>query len=254
MLQETRQFARAIVQDNRSVLEFLDADYTFLNERLAQHYGIEGVEGDQFRRVQLTDKRRGGILTQASILTLTSNPTRTSPVKRGKWILDNILGTPPPPPPPGIQELPEEGETELLGTLRERMAQHRNDPSCAVCHKKMDALGFGFENFDAVGAWRDRDGRFEIDPAGSLPPNQDFQGPAQLRRILKDKRRDEFVRCLTEKMLTYALGRELQAYDRCSVDEIIEDVSAHEYRFQALVMSVVQSDPFRKRGFQGETQ
>lgn len=253
MQQETLRFSEAIIRENRSVLEFLDADYTFVNEDLARLYGIEGVVGSELQRVSLTDPRRGGILTQASILTLTSNPTRTSPVKRGKWILENMLGAPPPPPPPGVQELQEEGETELLGSLRERMEQHRSDPSCAICHTKMDALGFGFENFDAVGAWRDLDGRFEIDASGSLPGNQSFRGPAELRKILRDQRRDQFVRCLAEKMLTYALGRELQPYDRCAIDQVIESVSKDDYRFQAMVLAVVQSEPFQKRGFRENT-
>jgi hypothetical protein len=254
MLEETRQFARAIMRENRSILEFLDADYTFVNQRLAKHYGLAGIAGDEFRRVALDDARRGGILTQASILTLTSNPTRTSPVKRGKWILENVLGTPPPPPPPNVPKLQEAGEIELLGSLRERMAQHRNDPSCAICHKKMDALGFGFENFDAVGAWRDRDGRFQIDPSGTLPGNQVFQGPAELRKILMTQRRGQFVRCLSEKMLTYALGRELQSYDRCAVDQIMQHTAEDNYRFQTMVVAVVQSDPFCKRGFRGEAR
>ena len=254
MLTETRLFATFIIREDRSVLEFLDADYTFVNEQLAQHYGIGDVTGPEFRRVALTDPRRGGVLTQASILTLTSNPTRTSPVKRGKWIMENMLGTPPPPPPPGVQLLSEEGEAELLGSLRERMEQHRSNPACAVCHEKMDALGFGFENFDAIGGWREQDGRFAIDPSGSLPGNQQFRGPAELRTILRDQRREQYVRCLSEKMLTYALGRELQAYDRCAVDQIVRELTAADYRFSALVKAVVHSDPFRKRGFRGDTR
>ncbi len=254
MLQETQRFAQAIVSENLSVLEFLDADFTYLNERLAKHYGVDGIEGDEFRRVSLSDARRGGILTQASILTLTSNPTRTSPVKRGKWILENILGTPPPPPPPGVRALQEEGETELLGSLRERMAQHRTDPSCSVCHKKMDALGFGFENFDAIGAWRDHDGGFQIDPSGTLPGNQVFEGPAELRKILMNERRDQFLRCLCEKMLTYALGRELKAFDRCAIDAITKQLKEDDYRFHSLVKGIVASEPFCKRGIRGVTQ
>jgi len=253
MLTETQLFAQAILREDRSVLEFLDADYSYVNEQLATHYGITGVQGPEFRKVSFTDERRGGILTQASILTLTSNPTRTSPVKRGKWILENMLGTPPPPPPPGVQEL-QEGQTELLGSLRERMEQHRADPNCAVCHTKMDALGFGFENFDAVGAWREMDGRFPIDPSGSLPGNQQFQGPAQLRRILRDQRRDQFLRCLTEKMLMYALGRELQSFDRCATDEIVDQLAAADFRFSALVKAIVRSEPFLKRGIRGENK
>ncbi len=254
MRRETDHFFAALMRQDRSVLDLIDADYTFVNERLANHYGMDGVDGDEFREVKITDSRRGGVLTHASILTLTSNPTRTSPVKRGKWILENILGTPPPPPPPGVEELMEEEETELLGTLRERMEQHREDPSCAVCHRKMDVLGFGFENFDGIGSWRDRDGRFEIDPSGKLPGDRVFRSPAELRVLLKDEQRDQFVRCIAEKMLTYAVGRGLESYDRCAVDEIVKAMESNEYRFSALVMAVVNSEPFRLRGFRGEVK
>ena len=254
MRRETDHFFAALIRQDRSVLDLIDADYTFVNERLANHYGMDGVDGDEFREVKITDNRRGGVLTHASILTLTSNPTRTSPVKRGKWILENILGTPPPPPPPGVEELMEEEETELLGTLRERMEQHREDPSCAVCHRKMDVLGFGFENFDGIGSWRDRDGRFEIDPSGKLPGDRVFRSPAELRVLLKDVQRDQFVRCIAEKMLTYAVGRGLESYDRCAVDEIVKAMESNEYRFSALVMAVVNSEPFRLRGFRGEVK
>src|SRR5206468_6325729 len=207
MLKESELFFEAIVKEDRSILDFLDADFTFLNERLARHYGINGVRSDQFQRVHLTDDQRGGILTQASILTVTSNPTRTSPVKRGKWILENLLGTPPPPPPPDVPEL-KEGK-ELTGTLRQRMEQHRANPSCATCHQRMDPLGFGFENYDAIGAWRTKDGKFAVDAGGVLPDGRKFNGPAELRKILKE-RQAEFTRCLTEKLLTYALGRGME--------------------------------------------
>jgi len=254
MRRETDHFFVALMRHDRSVLDLIDADYTFVNERLADHYGMDGVDGDEFREVKITDNRRGGVLTHASILTLTSNPTRTSPVKRGKWILENILGTPPPPPPPGVEELMEEEEAELLGTLRERMEQHRKDPSCAICHRKMDVLGFGFENFDGIGSWRDRDGRYEIDPSGKLPGDQVFRSPAELRVLLKNEQRDQFVRCIAEKMLTYAVGRGLESYDRCAVDEVVKAMESNEYRFSALVMAVVKSEPFRLRGFRGEVK
>ena len=244
MLTETEMFFASLIQEDRSVLEFLNADYTFVNEKLAKHYGMQGIEGSEFRKVSLTSKRRG-ILTQASILTLTSNPTRTSPVKRGKWILENMLGEPPPPPPAGVEELKE--DQELLGTLRERMEQHRANPSCAVCHRQMDALGFGLENFNAVGAWRDRDGRFDIDPSGTLPGNRKFVDAKQLMNLLAEEKRDQFCRCLTEKMLVYALGRGLISYDRCAVREILERVSRNEFRVSALVTGIVLSDPFRMR-------
>src|SRR5262249_23688515 len=185
MLRETELFFEAIIKEDRCVLDFIDADFTFLNERLAKHYGIDGVKGEEFRRVKVTNGQRGGILTQASILTATSNPTRTSPVKRGKWILENILGTPPPPPPPDGGELVEGKQAELSGSLRQRMEQHRAKAICASCHQRMDPLGFGFENYDAVGAWRTMDGKFAIDPSGVLPGGKTFQGPAELKQILK---------------------------------------------------------------------
>jgi mono/diheme cytochrome c family protein len=244
MRQETEMFFEAIVREDRSILDFLTAEFTFVNQRLARHYGIPGVEGTEFQRVQLPSRRRG-VLTQASILLLTSNPTRTSPVKRGKWILDNILGEPPPPPPEGVEELDPDAVT--LGTLRERMEQHRSNESCAVCHRKMDALGFGLENFDVIGAWRDRDGRFEIDASGSLPGGRDFRDASELMEILAADKRDDFCRCLAKKMLTYALGRGLQSYDRCAVDAIVKQLADHEYRFSELAIGIVTSDPFTSR-------
>ena len=245
MGEETLQYVRGLVQEDRSILEILDSDYTYLNQRLATHYGIDGIQGDAFQRVKLSDDRRGGVLTHASVLTLTSNPTRTSPVKRGKWILENILGTPPPPPPPNVPEL-EEGD-ELLGSLRERMQQHRENPSCAVCHRKMDALGFGFENFDAVGGWRERDGRWEIDASGELPDGSTFSKPRELRQILISNRTD-FTNCLTRKLLTYALGRALSSRDKCMVDDIVEHVEQNDYRFSELLVAVVTSPAFRFAG------
>jgi hypothetical protein len=250
MLRETELFFETIVKEDRSILDFLDADFTFLNERLARHYGISGVRGDRFRRVSLTGDQRGGVLTQASILTITSNPTRTSPVKRGKWILENILGTPPPPPPPEAGELSEDKKVVLSGSLRQRMEMHRAKASCASCHQRMDPLGFGFENFDAVGAWRTQDGKFSIDASGTLPDGRSFTGPKQLKAILKT-RKDEFARCLSEKLLTYALGRGLEYYDRCAVDEIAQGLAKNDYRFSSLVHAIVHSDPFQLRRGKG---
>ncbi len=244
MRRETELLFETVMRDDRSVLNFLDADFTYVNERLARHYGIEGIKGDEFRRVALGAQRRG-VLTHASILMLTSNPTRTSPVKRGKWILDNILGEAPPPPPPNVPALGNDGET--FGSLRERMQQHRNDESCAVCHRKMDALGFALENFDAIGAWRDKDGRFEIDPAGTLPGGRQFNGPAELMAILVAEKKTEFCRCLTEKMLTYALGRGLDSFDRCTVKEIVKALPDNDYRFSTIVTKIVTSPPFTMR-------
>jgi hypothetical protein len=254
MLRETELFFEAVVKEDRNVLDFLDADFTFVNERLARHYGIDGAKGDEFRRVPLARAGRRGILTHASILTITSNPTRTSPVKRGKWILENILGTPPPPPPPGVEELEEGKDAALRGSLRERMEQHRAKPMCATCHNRMDPIGFAFENFDAIGAWRDLDGKFAIDASGGLPGGVEFDGPPELIAILKTARRQQFSRCLAEKMLTYALGRGLESYDRCAVDKIIEGLEKNDYKFSALVTGIVQSEPFQLRSSKGDAK
>jgi len=252
MLRETELFFEAVVKEDRSILDFLDADFTFVNERLARHYGIDGANGEEFRRVSLAGGGRRGVLTQASILTITSNPTRTSPVKRGKWILENILGTPPPSPPPGVEELEEGKDAALKGSLRERMEQHRSKPMCATCHNRMDPIGFAFENFDAIGAWRDFDGKFAIDASGSLPGGVEFDGPPELIDMLKTARRKQFCRCLAEKMLTYALGRGLESYDRCAVDKIVERLKEHEYKFSSLVAGIVQSEPFQLRSSKGD--
>jgi hypothetical protein len=249
---ETELFFQSIMKEDRSVLDFLDANYTFLNERLAKHYQIGGVKGEEFRRVSLEGTPRRGVLTHASILSITSNPTRTSPVKRGKWILENVLGTPPPPPPPGVEELDDSKDAILKGSLRERMEQHRSKPMCASCHARMDPIGFAFENFDAIGAWRDFDGKFTIDPAGTLPGGSAFDGPTELVDLLKAVRRQQFCRCIAEKMLTYALGRGLESYDRCAVDKIVEALEKHDFRFSSLVTAVVHSDPFLLRGAKGD--
>jgi hypothetical protein len=251
MRTETKIFFGGIIREDRSVLDLIDADYSFLNEPLAAHYGIRGVKGPKFRRVSLAGTPRGGVVTQASVLTVTSNPTRTSPVKRGKWILDNILGEPPPDPPPGVPQLAEDEQAVSSGSLRERLEQHRSKETCAVCHRKMDALGFAMENFDAVGAWRTRDGEFEIDPSGVLPEGQTFKGPAELKAILLTNSRESFVRCLAEKMLTYALGRGLEYYDRCAVDDIVKALAENDYKFSTLILEIVKSDPFQKRRGKG---
>jgi hypothetical protein len=244
MRKETELFFEHVLRQDRSILDFLDADYTFVNARLARHYGLPGITGDEFRRVSLRGTQRGGLLGQASILAITSNPTRTSPVKRGKWVLDNVLGTPPPPPPPDVPEL-KEGK-ELTGTLRQRMEQHRSNALCASCHARMDPLGFGLENFDAIGAWRTHEGKHRIDASGTLPGGQAFNGPAELRTVLKT-RQDAFVRCLADKLLTYALGRGTERTDRCAIDDIVRAAAHDDYRFSRLVLEVVRSDPFQKR-------
>jgi hypothetical protein len=186
------------------------------------------------------------VLTHASVLAVTSNPTRTSPVKRGKWIMENILGTPPPPPPPMVEELKEDAKSVLSGSLRQRMEQHRANPSCAVCHQKMDPLGFGFENFDAIGTWRTKDGKFDVDSSGVLPDGSKFNGPAELRVILK-KREADVCRCMTEKLITYALGRGMERSDRCTIDEIARNLPKNQYRFSSLVLDIVKSDAFQMR-------
>ena len=251
MKRETEMFFGALMREDRSVLELIDSDFTFLNERLAKHYGLDGVKGKEFQRVSLAKgSGRGGILTHASILTITSNPTRTSPVMRGKWILEQILGTPPPPPPPDVEELEENEEAITSGSLRERLEKHREKTECATCHSKMDPLGFALENFDGIGAWRDVDGKFPIDPSGELPTGEAINGPDGLKKVLKS--RETFIRTLSENLLTFALGRGLEYFDKCAVDEICRQLKASEYRFSALIGGVVNSKPFRFSNLQRE--
>ncbi|MEM7476490.1 MAG: DUF1592 domain-containing protein [Planctomycetota bacterium] len=244
---ETMYFFAGVMRRNMSVLNLLDAKFTYLNEDLAKYYGIEGVEGKQFRPVSLKGTNRGGLLTQASVLAVTSNPTRTSPVKRGKWILDNLLAKPPPPAPAGVPEL-EEREGELTGTLRERLEQHRENPACANCHKLMDPLGFALENFDAVGLYRTKDGALDIDATGELPDGTKVKGVGQLQALLLARHKKDFAECLTEKMMTFALGRGLEYYDKCAVDKIVAALEADNYRFSTLLVGIVRSDPFQKKG------
>jgi len=246
MATETRLFFEAIVREDRSVVEILDANFTFVNGPLAKHYGIAGVEGDEFRRVALISPERGGILGHASVLTVTSNPTRTSPVKRGKWILENLLNAPPPPPPPNVPNLKEASEKLPQATLRQKMELHRANPACAVCHTQMDALGFGLENYDPIGAWRAKDGELDIDPSGTLPGGASFKSPAELKAVLKT-RFGEFRRCLAEKLLVYALGRGLEYYDKCTVDAVMRNMTSNGDTFSALVIEIVGSDAFQKR-------
>jgi len=245
MQKETQMFFEAIMREDRSVLELMDANYTYLNERLARHYGVPGVKGEAFQRVSLKGGQRGGILTHASVLTITSNPTRTSPVKRGKWVLDNILGAPPPPPPPDVPEL-KDGKV-LTGSLRQRMEEHRANSLCASCHARMDPIGFGLENYDGIGAWREKDGAFAIDPAGQLVTGEKFRGPQDLKTILLKQKKNDFVRCLSEKILTYGLGRGLEYYDRCATEQIAKGLAKNRFRFSSLVLEVVRSAPFQLR-------
>ncbi|HYE19476.1 MAG TPA: DUF1592 domain-containing protein, partial [Tepidisphaeraceae bacterium] len=276
MLRETELFVEAVIKEDRSILDLIDADFTFLDRRLARHYGIADTNGNlvgqkpakpvgtplvqqgrggfrdrggesEFYRVSLQDRSRGGILTQASVLTVTSNPTRTSPVKRGKWVLEQILGTPPPPAPPNVPELEEAGEGhQLKGTLRQRMEQHRENPACASCHAKMDPMGFAFEQFDGVGGFRTTDGGSPIDPSGVLPDGKKFAGPAELKSMLKEKK-ELFARALAEKLLTYATGRGVEYYDKRAIDKIVAGMSKDGFKFSTLCVEVAKSDPFRMR-------
>ncbi len=247
MYDEAALFFENVVHEDRSVLEFLDADYTFLNDRLARHYGIANVDGPQFRKVQLKDHVRGGVLTMAGILTLTSNPTRTSPVKRGKWILEEIVNQPPPPPPPAVGELPQQGTGATTGlSLRQLMERHRADAVCASCHQRMDPLGFGLENYDAIGRWRgDVDGK-ALDVAGTLPGGRTFNGPVELKALFM-ARKEDFARCLASKLLTFALGRGLKDDDDMTVEDASAALARDQYRFSTLVAQVVTSYPFRYR-------
>ena len=244
--QEAELFFEHILREDRSVLEFLDADYTFLNNRLAEHYEIPGVYGSHFRRVVLDDGRRGGLLGQGAILTATSYDNRTSPVTRGKWVLENLLGTPPPPPPPNVPFLREQGAGDEVLTMRERMEEHRANPACASCHQLMDPLGFALENFDGIGGWRTVEGETPIDSSGELPDGTPFQGPSELRRALLTKR-EGFVTTVTEKLLTYALGRGLEYYDAPAARQVIREAAPSDYRLSSLILAIVQSTPFQQR-------
>lgn len=246
MRKETEAFFDDIVRHDRSILDFIDGNYTFINERMARFYRIPGVAGPEFRRVALAaDTRRGGVLTQASVLTVSSYATRTSPVLRGKWILENLLGAPPPPPPPDVPNL-DEAAVGSSASLRQQLEQHRKNATCASCHSRMDPLGFGLENFDAIGAWRVQDGKFPIDATGLLPDGRSFNGPNELKVILKSDS-EAFTISLTEKLLTYGLGRGLERYDKPAVKKIAERVAKDNYRFSSLVLEIVRSFPFQMR-------
>jgi hypothetical protein len=243
---ESQSFVDHILRENRSVIEFLNADYTFLNDKLARYYGIQGVKGDKYQKVSLQGTPRGGILTHGSILTLTSTPTRTSPVKRGKYLLENILGTPPPPAPGGVPPLDEKKARSSNVTLRQQFAEHRSNASCAGCHAFLDPMGFAFENYDAIGRWRDQEKKLPIDASGSLVRGQTFQNLAELRNLLVRDMGDQFVKNLTENLLTYALGRGVEYSDKPTVEAIMRKAKATGYRFQDLILAVCESVPFQK--------
>lgn len=247
MQKETELLFATVMKEDRSVENLLSADFTFVNKRLAKHYGLDGVKSDKFERVSLQGTNRSGVLTHASILTLTSDPSRTSPVKRGKWILENIFGEAPPPAPPGVPELEETAKASPDATLRQQLAKHREDPGCAACHKVMDPLGLGLENFDAVGQWRNKEDGRDIDASGVLPSGESFDGPLQMLKIVQSNR-DKFLRTLSDRMLTYAIGRGTMYYDKCAIDKCLQYMNRNENRFSALIESIVLSDPFLKRG------
>jgi hypothetical protein len=243
---ETELFVESVLREDRGVLDLLKADYTFLNERLARHYGIPNVYGSRFRRVALDrDSERGGLLRQGSVLTVTSYATRTSPVIRGKWVLENVLGTPPPPPLPNVPALKDNTVAATL-SVRERLAEHRANAACASCHNLMDPIGFALENFDAVGRWRTLEEGQPVDAAGGLPDGSTFTGVAGLEQGLLN-RPEVFVGTLTEKLLTYALGRGLEYYDAPAVRKIVREARAKDFCFSSIVVGIADSTPFKMR-------
>jgi hypothetical protein len=243
---ETELFFDSIMREDRSVLDLLNADYTFVNERLARHYGIPNVYGTRFRRVTVTDDARRGLLGKGSMLLVTSHAGRTSPVVRGKWVLDNLLGTPPPPPPPNVPALEDTSGTVQAHSVRERLEQHRANPNCASCHRLIDPLGFALENFDAVGAWRTTEDGEPIDASGELVDGTKIAGVVALRQAIVS-RPELFVRTLTEKLLIYALGRSLSYHDLPVVRAVARESAQRDYRFSSLIAGIVRSVPFRMR-------
>ena len=251
MARETELFLDSQRSENRPLSELLTADYTFVNERLARHYGLSDVYGSQFRRVALSDDRRAGLLGHASILTVTSFPNRTSPVVRGKWLLENMLGMPPPAPPPDIPELPENEQGEAPRSIRERLEQHRRNPVCASCHATMDPLGFALEPFDAIGRWRTTEDGQPVDARGALIDGTQIDGPRGLRDMLVG-RQDEFIRTVTEKLLTYAIGRGVEYYDMPAVRQIQREAADTDHRWESIILGITKSTPFRMRARSGE--
>jgi Protein of unknown function (DUF1588)/Protein of unknown function (DUF1592)/Protein of unknown function (DUF1585) len=247
LAQETELLIESTLREDLSVADLLNTDYTFVNQRLAEHYGIKGVYGSEFRRVALDDPKRYGLLGQASVLTVTSYPNRTAPTIRGKWVLEQLLGTPPPPPPPNVPSLKDDASTKKM-TMRERMEQHRANPTCAVCHKMMDPIGFSLENFDGLGRWRDSTGigTGPIDTSGVLPDGTAFDGPAGLRDVLVSKR-ELFVETFTERLLTYALGRGVEQYDSPVIRKITREAAADNQRWSSIILGIAKSAPFQMR-------
>ena len=245
MMTETRMFFEYVVRENRPMSDFIDARYTFLNGLLAKHYGIEGIEGPDFRMVGLATDQRGGVLAHASVLTVSSYPTRTSPTIRGKYVLNNILGTPPPPPPPDVPPL-DDSKVGESASLRQQLEEHRKNAVCASCHNRMDVLGFGLENYDGIGKWRTKDGKFPIDVAGTMPNGKKFETAAQMRAILMAEV-PQISHSITEKMMTYALGRGMESYDNRTLDAIDKKLAVNGYKFQDLIFEIAHSLPFQSR-------
>ncbi|MDB5389424.1 MAG: Protein of unknown function (DUF1587)/Protein of unknown function (DUF1592)/Protein of unknown, partial [Planctomycetaceae bacterium] len=248
MYDETITFFDFLRSENRSLLDLLDADYTFVNEELAKYYGLPDVKGRDMQRVALkAEHRRGGLLGMGSVLALTSHTSRTSPTMRGKWILEVIFGTPPPPPPANVSQIKDEQDKKKEAqTFREKLLQHAHDASCAACHRRMDPLGFALDNYNAVGVWREKVGDHSVDATGELPTGEKLNGVSDLKRVIL-LQKDAFVRNLTEQMLIYALGRELDFYDDCPVHEIADQLKANDYRFSTLILGIVKSYPFLNR-------
>ena len=245
MREETVRFVTHVIETDSSVMDFLDADYTFLNERLAKHYGIEGLSGDEFRLVKLEPgQHRGGLLTQGSILTLTSPPTRTSPVKRGIWVLQTLFNDPPSPPPADVPPLEQGGV--LTGTVRQVLEAHRANAQCAGCHSKIDPYGLALENFNAIGVWRTKEGEAEIDASGALPNGKSYRDLTEFRALLNE-RKDDFRKALVENLLIYALGRGLEDADRSAVQQICSSAAAEQDHFSSVILAIVNTDPFQKR-------
>jgi hypothetical protein len=253
MAKETELVVESSMHEDRPVIDLLKTDYTFVNQRLAEHYGITGIYGNEFRRIPVTDTKRQGLLGHASLMAVTSYPNRTAPTIRGKWVLEQLLGTPPPPPPPNVPALKEEASGKVL-TMRQRMEEHRVSPQCAVCHRIMDPIGFALENFDGLGKWRESyaeaaDG--SIDPSGVLPDGTGFDGPVGLRDILVSKKREVFVENFTERLLTYALGRGVEEYDRPVVRRIVREAAPDDQRWSSIILGIVKSKPFQMNQARG---
>ena len=244
--QEAQLFFESQLREDHSALDLLNANYTFVNERLARQYGILNIYGSRFRRVTVTDENRRGLLGEGNFLAVTSRTTRTSPVLRGKWVLDNLLGSPPPPPPPNIPALKEKGENGKLLTMRQQMEQHRADAACAICHSRMDPIGFALDNFDATAKWRTTDVGSPLDVSGVMPDGTKFQGPVELRQSLLS-RPQQYVNTVVEKLLTYALGRSIDYSDEPAVRKIVREAAPSEYRWSSLVLGTVKSMPFQMR-------